>query len=143
MANKRPIETRTSRMAYCSRSPLPSSANSTKRFQSTSYPSIFWRFGFGHLFWPSVSASRLCGHPFDPLSAECGSGEWIRKVLCFARNLDAIEFHDAHGVGRLGVICEDEFGDPKITAADDSPDRKPLFVRLTLALALYVASTAG
>ena len=88
-------------------------------------------------------ASRLCGHPFDPLSAECGSREWIREVLCFARNLVARELHDAHGVGRLGVIQEDEFGDPKITAANDSSDSKPLLVRLTLALALYVASTAG
>src|ERR1700730_13852520 len=88
-------------------------------------------------------ASRLCGHPFDPFCAKCGSREWIRKVLCFARNLDAAELHDAHGVGRLGVICQDEFGDPKIVAADDSPDRKPLIARLTGALALYVASTAG
>src|SRR6202521_1077825 len=88
-------------------------------------------------------ASRLCVHPFDPLSAECGSHEWIRKVLCFARNLDAAELHDAHGVGRLGVICQDEFGDPKIVATDDSPDRKPLIARLTGALALYLASTAG
>src|SRR3984885_14710095 len=88
-------------------------------------------------------ASRLCVHPFDPLSAECGSHEWIRKVLCFPRNLIALELHDAHGVGRLTVICQDEFGDPKITAAGDSSDRKPLVARLTSALVLYVASTAG
>jgi hypothetical protein len=37
----------------------------------------------------------------------------------------------------------DEFGDPKITAANDSSDSKPLFARLTSALVLYVASTAG
>ncbi len=53
------------------------------------------------------------------------------------------ELHDAHGVGRIVVICQDEFGDPKITAANDSPDSKPLFARLTRALVLYVASTAG
>src|SRR5271156_3355827 len=88
-------------------------------------------------------ASRLCVHPFDPFSAECGSHEWIRKVLSFPRNLVALELHDAHGVGRLGVIRQDEFGDPKLTSANDSSDRKPLFVRLTGALALYVASTAG
>src|SRR5271169_5364880 len=88
-------------------------------------------------------ASKLCVHPFDPLSAECGSHEWIREVLRFPRDLVALELHDAHRVGRLAVICEDEFGDPKITAADDSPDSKPLIVRLTGALALYVASTAG
>ena len=88
-------------------------------------------------------ASGLCVHPFDPLSAECGSHEWIRKVLCFPRNLVAPELHDAHGVGRLTVVCQDEFGDPKRTGANDSSDRKPLFARLTSALVLYVASTAG
>ena len=67
----------------------------------------------------------------------------IRKVLCFPRNLVATELHDAHGVGRLAVICQDEFGDPKRTGANDSSDRKPLFARLTGALVLYVASTAG
>src|ERR1700679_874558 len=36
MAKKRPIETRTSRMAYCSKSLLPRSANSIRRFQSIS-----------------------------------------------------------------------------------------------------------
>src|SRR5208282_6707486 len=87
--------------------------------------------------------SRLCGHSFHPLSARCGSHEWIGKVLCFPRNLVAVELHDAHGVRRLAVICQDQFGDPKITAADDSSDGKPFFARLTSALALYVASTAG
>src|SRR6516162_2962056 len=87
--------------------------------------------------------SRLCAHPFDPLSAPCGSRERIRKVLCFPSNLVVPEFHDAHGVGRPLVICQDEFGDPKITVANDSSDSKPLFARLTSALALYVASTAG
>src|SRR5271155_5400312 len=88
-------------------------------------------------------ASRLCVHPFDPLSARCGSHEWIRKVLCFPPNFVAPELHDAHGVGGLAVIGQDEFGDPKITAANDSPDGKSLFVWLIRALALYVASTAG
>src|SRR5271154_6654303 len=40
MAKNSPIETRTSRMAYCSKTPLPSSANCTNRFQSISCPSI-------------------------------------------------------------------------------------------------------
>src|ERR1700688_430858 len=88
-------------------------------------------------------ASRLCVHPFDPLSAPCGSHEWIRKVLCFPRNLVVPELHDAHGVGRLAAICKDELGDQKITAANDSSDSKPLFARLTSALVLYAASTAG
>src|SRR3984957_10534749 len=91
----------------------------------------------------SSRASRLCVHPFDPLSAPCGGHEWIREVLRFPRNLDAPELHDAHGVGRLAVVCEDEFGDPKIAAANDSSDSKPLLARLTSALVLDVASTAG
>src|SRR5215467_14046447 len=86
---------------------------------------------------------RLCLHPFNPLSAPCGSREWIRKILRFPRNLTAAELHDAHGVGRLAVIGQDEFGDPKIAATNDSSDRKTLFARLTGALVLYVASTSG
>src|SRR6516164_1435316 len=93
--------------------------------------------------WTLQCQSRLCAHPLDPLRAPCGCGEWIRKVLCFPRNLIVPELHDAHGVGRLAVIYEDEFGDPKITAANDSSDSKPLFARLTSALVLYVESTAG
>src|SRR5579862_2294522 len=133
MAKNSPIETRTNKMAYCSKSPLPSSVNWTNRFQSISCPST----------GGCSRASRLCVHPFDPLSAECGSHEWIRKILRFPRNLVVLELHDAHGVGRLAVICEDEFGDPKIAAANDSADRKALVAWLTGALVLYVASTAG
>src|ERR1700727_1985085 len=87
--------------------------------------------------------SRSCVHPFDQLSAPCGSHEWIRKVLCFPRNLVSPELHDAHGVGRLAVICQDECGNQKIAAANDSSDRKPLFARLNGALLLYVDSTPG
>jgi hypothetical protein len=47
------------------------------------------------------------------------SYEWIRKVLGFPRNLVVPEHRDADGVGRLAVISQDEFGDPKITAAND------------------------
>src|SRR5271156_1472345 len=88
-------------------------------------------------------APRLCVHPFDPLRARCGSHEWIRKVLRFPRNLVARELHDAHGVRRLAVICQDVFRDPKIPAAHDSPDRKALFAWLNRALFLYVATAAG
>jgi hypothetical protein len=56
-------------------------------------------------------------HPFDPLSAKCGGHEWIREVLRFPRHLVALELHDAHGVGRLAVIGQDEFRNPKIAAA--------------------------
>src|SRR5215472_17259150 len=91
----------------------------------------------------NARASRLGVHPFDPLRAPCGSREWIRKVLGFPRNLVAPELHDAHSVGWLAVICQDEFGDPKITAAKDSPDRTALLARLGSTLVLYVVPTAG
>src|SRR3954466_14368111 len=90
-----------------------------------------------------IRCTRLCVHPFDPLSARCGSHEWIGKVLCFPRNLVVPEFHDADGVRRLAVICQDEFGYPKITAANDSSDSKSLCAWLTSALVLYVPSAAG
>src|SRR5580704_13681052 len=146
MAKNSPIETRTNRMAYCSKSLLPCSANWTNHFQSISCPPTVPDNHAANRNGGSLAnsrASKLCVHPFDPLSTRCGSHEWIRKVLCFSPNLVAPELHDAHGVGRLAVIGQDVFGDPKITAANNSPDRKPLFVRLTRALTLYVASTAG
>src|SRR5271154_2337845 len=141
MAKNSPMETRTSRMAYCSQSLLPCSANWTNCFQSISCAPIGGcAVTIPHYHGPT---SRLCVHPFDPLSAECGSYEWIRKVLCLPRNLVAPELHDAHGVGRLAVICQDEFANPKITAANGSLDSKPLVARLTSALVLYVPSAAG
>src|ERR1700679_1597747 len=136
MAKNSPSDTRTSRMAYCSKSLLPSSANWTNRFQSISCPSIAFSSA-------NSRAQRLCVHPFDPLRAKCRGREWIRKVLCFVRNLVAPELHDAHGVGGLAVIRQDEFGHPKITTANDSSDGKPLVARLTGTLVLYVAPTAG
>src|ERR1700722_19443492 len=135
MAKNSPSETRTSKTASCSKSLLPSNANWTNRFQSTSRPSVGG--------CANSRASRLCVHSFDPLRARCRSHEWICKVLRLPRNFVVPELHDAHGVGRLAVICDDQFGDPKIAAANDSPDRKPLLVRLTGALVVYVASTAG
>jgi hypothetical protein len=86
---------------------------------------------------------NLCVDPFDPLSAKCGRREWVCEVLSFPRNLFAAELHDADGVSRLSVIRQDEFGNPKIAAADDSLDCEPLVAWLTGALALYVAPTAG
>src|SRR5580704_11737995 len=150
IAKNSPIETRTSRMAYCSKSLPPCSANWINRFQSISSASIGGcavtmpkSYRSTSLVTAFLAPRELWVHPLDPLSAKCGSHEWICKVLCFPRNLDAFELHDAHGVGRLAVICQDEFGDPKITAANDASDSKPLFARLTSALALYIASTAG
>src|SRR5215469_12119557 len=89
-----------------------------------------------------VGFSWLRVHPFDPLCAPGARLERVCKILCFPCNLVAAELHDAHGVGRLTVICQDVFGDPKITAANDSPHSETLFIRLLGACDLYVASTA-
>jgi len=86
--------------------------------------------------------SWLSVHPFDPLGAPRTRLERIRKVLCFPGNLVAAELHDAHGIGRLTVVCQDVFSDPKITAATDSPHSETLFTRLLRACDLYVASAA-
>src|SRR5262249_2860968 len=81
-------------------------------------------------------------HPFDPLCAPGARLKRICKILCLPRNLVAAELHDAHGVGRLTVICQDVFGDPKITVANDSPHSETLFAWLLGACDLYVTSTA-
>src|SRR6202040_4141453 len=121
MAKNSPSETRTSRMAYGSKSLLPSSASWANRFQSTSCPSI----GGCAVTIPQMAvslansrATRLCVHPFDPLSAPRGSHEWICKVLCFPRNLVVPELHDAQGVSRFAVMGRDELGDQKTPAAN-------------------------
>src|SRR6516225_4584232 len=81
-------------------------------------------------------------HPFDPLCTPGARLERIPKILCFPCNLVAAELHDAYGVGRLTVIGQDVFADPKITAANDSSHSETLFTRLLRACDLYVASTA-
>ena len=60
-----------------------------------------------------------------------GSGlEPIGETLRFAGHQSVAELHDAHRVRRDAVIAQHEFGDPEIAAADNSPDRKALLVRL-------------
>ncbi len=61
-------------------------------------------------FW---RASILCVRPFHPVRAPFRSDKRIGKVLGFPRDLVTHELHDAHGVGRVGVIGEDEFGDQR------------------------------
>src|SRR5215472_15548410 len=83
----------------------------------------------------------LRGDPFDPLCAPGARLERIRKILSFPCNLVAAELHNAYGVGRLTVIRQNVFSDPKITAANDSAHRETLFTRLLGARDLDVAST--
>lgn len=49
-----------------------------------------------------------CVRPIE--RATGGAREWIRKLLCFLRNLVVPEFRDAHCVGRRAVICQDATG---------------------------------
>src|SRR5258708_4067778 len=54
----------------------------------------------------------------------------IGEILCFVDHQSCAEFHDAHRVRWYAVIGKHEFSDPEIAAADNSPDRKTLLVRL-------------
>src|SRR3954453_20197158 len=53
------------------------------------------------------------------------------------------EFHDAHRVRWHAVIGKYEFSDPEIAAADHSPDRKSLLVRLDGSAFLNVVPAAN
>ena len=101
MAKNNPRDTRTSRIAYCPQSLLPSSANWTTRFPSTSHSStegcaahpfctMLSTYSAPDAAQANTDAPQLCVHPFDPLSAPCGSYEWIRKVLRLPGNLSPL-----------------------------------------------------
>src|SRR3954454_9169187 len=54
----------------------------------------------------------------------------IGEILGFMGHHSLAEFHDAHHVRWCAVIGKYELSDPEIAAADHSPDRKSLLVRL-------------
>src|SRR5580698_7643565 len=95
-----------------------------------------------HMVTMAHPTARLGVHALDPWRAPRAGLERVRKVLCFACDLVAAEFHDTHSAGRLAVIRQDIFGDPKITAADDSPHGKALVAGLFGACDLNVAPAA-
>src|SRR5438105_8833294 len=66
----------------------------------------------------------------------------IAEILGLVGHQSFAEFHDAHGVRWYAVIGKDEFSDPEIAAADNSPDRKTLLVWLDESALLNVAPTA-
>src|SRR5450432_120151 len=66
----------------------------------------------------------------------------IGEILGFVGHKSVAELHDAHRVGWYAVIAQYEFSDPEIAAADHSPDRKALFVRLEEPALLNVAPAA-
>src|SRR5206468_8669842 len=63
-------------------------------------------------------------------------------ILRLVGRQSVAEFHDADRVGWYAVIGQDEFGDPEIAAADNSPDRKTLPVRLDESALLNVVPAA-
>jgi hypothetical protein len=65
--------------------------------------------------------------------------ERIGEVLGLAGHLAIEELHEAHRIGRLAVIREDEFRDPEIARTDDAAHREALRVRLRGARGLDVA----
>src|ERR1700733_10181479 len=73
-----------------------------------------------------------------------GSGvEPISKILRFVGHQSFAEFHDAHRVRRYAVIGKNEFCDPEVAAADNSTDRKTLFVWLDESALLNVVPAAN
>src|SRR5882672_930801 len=66
----------------------------------------------------------------------------IGEILRFVGHQSFPEFHDAHRVRWYAVIGNDEFSDPEIAAADNSPDRKTLLVWLEGSALLNVVSAA-
>src|ERR1700680_4749703 len=66
----------------------------------------------------------------------------IGEILRFVGHQSFAEFHDAHRVRWYAVIGKYEFSDPEIAAADNSPDRKTLLVRLDESALLNVVPTA-
>jgi hypothetical protein len=50
--------------------------------------------------------SRLRRHPFGPFRAKCASHEWIRKILCFPRNLVAAVYSNSLSFLTIAFIWE-------------------------------------
>src|SRR5712672_3878581 len=66
----------------------------------------------------------------------------IGEILRFVGHKSFAEFHDAHRVRWYAVIGQHELRDPEIAAADNSPDRKALLVRLDVSALLNVVPAA-
>lgn len=89
------------------------------------------------------SRLQIMGPSVRPIERAVQVPRMDSQSTVFPAHFVAPELHDAHGEGRLAVVCQDEFGDPETTAANDLSHSKPLFARLTGALVLYVVATAG
>src|ERR1700722_4455862 len=72
----------------------------------------------------------LLSHAFDQMGARRSRLEGVTEVLCLAGDLAIQKLHDAHRIGRLAIIGEDEFRNPEIAAADNAAHTEALRVRL-------------
>src|SRR5262249_42921310 len=86
----------------------------------------------------SVRLAGRLSHPLDKMRTRRRRVEPLGEILRFVGHASVAEFHDAHRIGRHAVIAEQEFADPEIAAAADSPDRKTLLVGLDEAALLNV-----
>src|SRR5215469_13997708 len=59
-------------------------------------------------------------HVLDQMGPRRSGLEGITKVLGLASNLAIQELHDAHRVGRLAIVGEDELCYPEIVSAGDA-----------------------
>src|SRR5450755_2061052 len=69
-------------------------------------------------------------HRLDKMRTRRPGTKTVGEILRFVGHQPFAKFHDAHRVGWYAIIGQHEFGDPEIAAADHSPDRKTLLVRL-------------
>src|SRR5271165_3784783 len=72
----------------------------------------------------------ISSHSLNQMGARRSGLERVAKVLGLAGHPAIQELHDAHRVGRLAVIGEDEFRDPEVAPADDTAHLETLRVRL-------------
>ena len=86
---------------------------------------------------------RPCSSPQDIASHWFGIRDLWHFLQVLERDLAGSQEQHEEKIRERHPRDQDEFGDPKLTTANDSSDRKALFVRLTGALVLYVGSTAG
>lgn len=80
----------------------------------------------------------MSSHSFDQMGARRSRLERVTEILGLAGHPAIHELHDAHCIGRLAIVCEDEFRDPEVAPADDAVNLEALRVRLRNARGLNV-----
>src|SRR5580658_2201597 len=72
----------------------------------------------------------VSSHSLDQMGARRSGLERLTEILGLAGHPAIQEFHDAHRVGRMAVIGEDEFRDPEVARSHDAAHAEALRVRL-------------